>query len=215
MLLNYFLLATSVSIDSLGIGITYGFRNTKLTLAANLILFFFSFLITSFSIWIGNSLVQLFPNFITSLLGSLFLLGMGLWVIYQSLCPKKVISDQEVSKEPKIYKFFIDFLGITIQIIRDPISSDQDCSQKIDWKESVYLGFALSIDSIGIGICSSMIGPSSLFFPLFVASFQLFFLRIGNFLGKKLSSVSFIPENIWSVLSGVLLITIGISKFFL
>ena len=39
MLLNCILLALSVSIDSLGIGITYGIKNTKISLIGKIILF--------------------------------------------------------------------------------------------------------------------------------------------------------------------------------
>ena len=46
--------------------------------------------------------------------------------------------------------------------------------------------------------------------PLFISLFQLFFLNFGNFLGKKLCNFSKIPENCWSVLSGILLIVIGL-----
>ena len=135
--------------------------------------------------------------------------------LYQSLKNKDEIKKSCIKEnEQKVYKFFIDVLGITVQIIRNPISSDLDGSKKIDWKEALYLGIALSIDSICIGICSSVIGYSSLIFPILVAIFQLSFLSVGRFLGEKISSVSNIPENIWNVLSGVLLICISISRFF-
>ena len=39
MLLNCILLALSVSIDSLGIGITYGLKKTKIIAISNIILF--------------------------------------------------------------------------------------------------------------------------------------------------------------------------------
>ena len=39
MLLNAFILAISSSIDSLGIGITYGIKNTKISYLGKLILF--------------------------------------------------------------------------------------------------------------------------------------------------------------------------------
>lgn len=217
MLLSYLILATSVSIDSLGIGITYGLRNTKITKIANTILFILSILITSLSVFVGDTLVQIFPEFIATFLGSFFLMLMGIWVIYQAIKIKDSKKELvlELDTSPKIHQFFIDFLGITIQIIRDPISSDLDASQKIDWKEALYLGIALSIDSFGVGICGSIIGYRSFLFPILVACFQLFFLTMGRFFGKKISSISFIPENIWSVLSGTLLICIGISRFFL
>ncbi len=138
---------------------------------------------------------------------------MGLWIIYQAINTKK---EEEKAlnntSSPTIYKFMIRFLGITIQIIRNPISSDLDNSKCIDWKESIYLGLCLSIDSLCIGICSSMIGYSSFLFPILVATFQLVFLSVGRVLGNKISSISNIRENIWSTLSGVLLICIGVSR---
>ncbi|MCI9016905.1 MAG: sporulation membrane protein YtaF [Clostridia bacterium] len=215
MLISCFILATSVSIDALGIGITYGLRNTKITRCANIILFILSILMTSLSVFIGDTLSNFLPNFITNFIGSFFLIIMGIWVIYQALNKKNNKDSNVYVGEAKIYKFFIDFLGITIQIIRNPISSDLDSSKKIDWKEALYLGIALSIDSFCIGIFGSIIGYSSVLFPILVASFQLIFLTIGSFLGTKLSNISKIPENIWSIISGILLICIAISRFFI
>lgn len=216
MLLAYIILAVSVSIDALGIGITYGFRNTKINRFAKIVLFVISVCITAISVCIGNSISNIFPTNFTTLVGSMILVCMGLFVIYQALKNKDEVKNTKVLKtEPKIYRFFIEFLGITIQIIRDPISSDLDGSKKIDVKEAMYIGIALSIDSICVGICSSIIGYSSLLFPILVASFQLMFLSVGRLIGEKISSVSNIPENIWNVLSGVLLICIGISRWFI
>ena len=218
MLLSYLLLATSVSIDSFGIGITDGLRNTKISKIAKVILFAVSIIITTLSVTIGNTISQLFPSFITAWIGACFLILMGLWIIYQALKQKEETPHRISSfdqPEPKVYKIFIEFLGITIQIIRDPASSDFDNSKQIDWKEAIYLGIALSIDSLCVGICSSVIGYTSIVFPILVATFQLLFLSIGRLFGSKIASTSKIPENIWSVLSGVLLICIGISRFFL
>lgn len=211
MLFNYFILALSVSIDSFGIGITYGLKNTIISKSAKIILFIISVTITGLSVYFGNILSQLFPSFFTNLIGSLLLVSMGLWIIYQSLNNNKAITSPKSSEE-KIYQFFIKFLGITIQIIRNPISSDLDHSKKIDVKEALYLGIALSLDSICVGICSSVIGFNSTIFPLLVAFFQLCFLSLGRFFGVRISSICNMPENIWNILSGILLICIGISK---
>lgn len=214
MFITYFILALSVSIDSFGIGITYGIRNTKIFKVAKVILFSISILVTSLSIHLGSFLSNVFSETFTKWIGACFLILMGLWIIYQALNTKK--EEEKVlnnTSSPTIYEFMIRFLGITIQIIRNPISSDLDNSKGIDWKESIYLGLCLSIDSLCIGICSSMIGYSSFLFPILVASFQLIFLSIGRILGNKIFSISNIPENIWSTLSGVLLICIGVSRF--
>ncbi len=213
MLLSLLILALSVSIDSFGIGITYGIRNTKICRPSKIILFVISILITTLSVQIGGVLNEIFSKEFTKWIGACFLVLMGLWIIYQALSPKK----EEVLQlpSPTVYEFMIRFLGITVQIIRNPMFSDLDHSKKIDWKEAIYLGFCLSIDSVCIGICSSMIGCPSYLFPILVATFQLLFLSLGRILGEKLRFVSHLPENIWSNLSGVLLICIGISRFWL
>lgn len=129
MFLNYLILAFCISIDSFGIGITYGVRNTKIARMAKVILFIISTLITSLSIQVGNFFNEYLSPLFTKWIGSTFLILMGLWIIYQALNHKK---EKEVVKtpSPNVYQFMIRFLGITIQIIRNPISSDLDKSKK-------------------------------------------------------------------------------------
>lgn len=215
MLITNLILATSVSIDSLGIGISYGLKSTRLSIGAKIMLFTISIFVTSIAIILGQILVLCFPTEITKLIGSTILVFMGVWVIIQSTSSKssEIKSNIEIT-QPKVYKFFIKYLGITIQIIRDPSYSDIDKSQKIDIKEALCLGIAMSIDSLCIGISSVMIGLSFMFFPLLVATFQLFFLSIGKFIGSKIATSSKIPQNIWTIISGSLLILMGICKIF-
>lgn len=193
MLLNSFLLAICVSIDSLSIGLTYGLKNTKISFGAKCILFCISIIITTIAVFLGSSICKVFPSYVSCAIGSILLCLMGLWIIVQAI----------TNSSPK---------GITVQIIRDPISSDFDNSNQIEAKEALYLGIALSLDSIGIGIGSSIMGLNSFLFPILVAFFQLFFLSSGSYLGKKIKNLSNIPENIWGIISGILLIFIGISK---
>ena len=218
MLLNCLFLAISSSIDSLGIGITYGIKNTKITMGAKSILFFISFIISIISIYFGNLLKYIFPDFLIHYLGSFLLMLMGLFMFFQSVKVSKqeykIENDKnlKISDTEKIYSFFIKCLGITIKIIKNPSSSDLDKSNVIDSKESLFLGLALSLDSFCIGIGFSMINTFSIIFPLLTSCFQLFFLSLGNYCGKKLYSFSKLPDNIWSTISGILLIIIGFCK---
>ena len=214
MFLNAIILATSVSIDSLGIGITYGIRKTKISSVAKVILFCISLVVTSLSILIGNVISQIFPVAITKFIGVFLLVGMGIWIIYQAATTKEEVLPKQNKALPKTYHIFLKSLGITIQIIRNPISSDLDQSKMIDAKEACYLGLALSIDSICVGIGSSIMGISSFLFPILVATFQLIFLSFGIGIGKRVISSFPIPDNVWSIVSGLLLIGIGISRLF-
>lgn len=218
MLLNCLFLAISSSIDSLGIGITYGIKNTKITIGAKSILFFISFIISIISIYFGNLLKFIFPDFLIHYLGAFLLILMGLFMCFQSLKKSKrddIVKNSknlEMSDTEKIYSFFIKCLGITIKIIKNPSSSDLDKSNIIDSKEALFLGLALSLDSFCIGIGFSMLNTFSIIFPLLTSCFQLFFLSLGNYCGKKLYSFSKLPDNIWSTISGILLIMIGFCK---
>lgn len=176
-MLNSVLLAFSVSIDSLGIGITYGIRNAKIKFVSRCILFIMSVFFTYCSFAMGNLINSILSEVVTKIISS------GILVI------------------------------IGILIIADPIPFDLDHSKAIDIKEALLLGTALSLDSVCVGIGSSIGGYSASYFPLLVALFQLIFMSIGMFIGKKIIKNFDIPDKIWNLISGGIIIVFGIIKF--
>lgn len=212
MFLTYLILAISSSIDSFGIGITYGIKNTRITFVAKLVVFLISLCISTLSISVGKFIYRLFPPFFCNIIGFLILILMGLFIIFQALRKSKKTASSDENSQKRIYNLFINSFGITIQIIKNPINSDLDNSKNIDGKEALYLGFALSLDSLCIGIGNAMLGMFSFIFTMLVAFFQLIFLSLGLIFGNKLKKVTNIPDNIWSIIAGILLIFIGISK---
>ena len=175
-----------------------------------------SFIISLVSLYFGNIVKYIFPDFITNYLGSFIFILTGIFICFQSLqkdstSNKYKYKNKKILKE-KTYSFFIRFLGITIKIIKDPTSSDLDKSNRINYKEAIFLSLALSIDSICVGIGSSIIGINNLVFPLLISLFQLLFLKLGFTFGKKLYKHCNLPKNIWSIISSILLISIGILK---
>ena len=80
-MLNSLLLAISSSIDSLGIGITYGIKNTKISKSGKIILFVISLLTTYISILFGNIIQYIFPNTLTNFLGCFVLVCMGILLL--------------------------------------------------------------------------------------------------------------------------------------
>lgn len=182
MLFSSLVLALSSSIDALGIGITYGIKNTKISFLAKVILFVISISISVLSIWFGNFIRNVLPDSITKLFGNLILIGMGFFVVIQAMN-------------------------------QDKLNFDLDYSNSIDTKEAFLLGFALSLDCFCIGSCGSAIGMSSFWFPLFISVFQFTFLSIGNALGKRLQHLVNLPNCVWSIVSGGLLVLIGFVRF--
>lgn len=187
-MLSSLFLAISSSIDSFGIGITYGIKNTKMSLFGKIILFFISIISAYFSIFCGNIIQNIIPETFTKIIGSFILILIGLYICFEALKKKKNSSN----------------------IFNNPICSDLDNSLTIDSKEAFLLTIALSLDSFCIGIGGSITDANLSLFPLFVGIFQLFFLHSGTFLGIHINKFCKLPENIWSILSGILLIFIGI-----
>ena len=158
MLINCFILAISSSIDSLGIGVTYGIKDKKISFSSTIILFIISLLVSFISVFLGKILLDFLPEFITELIGCFILFIIGFFVIVKSFFEKKSGNQN-------------DF--------------DFNNSNLIDPKESVFLGFALSLDNFCIGISSSLIGSSYILFPILISVFQFMFLRVGILIGKK------------------------------
>ena len=185
------LLAISSSIDSFGIGITYGIKNTKISKIGKKILFLISLITTYISIFFGNIIQHIFPKVFTNFLGCLILICMGIYICIQAL------------KKEKFSK----------NIFNNPISSDLDNSKIIDPQESLFLAIALSLDSFCIGICGAITDINLTLFPFLVSILQLFFLSLGSYLGIHIRKFCKLPQNVWSIISGLLLFFIGIFKF--
>ena len=190
-MVNSILLAISSSIDSLGIGITYGIKNTKISKLGKIILFIISLITTYISIFFGNIIQFIFPNTFTNFLGCFILICMGIYICFQA------------SKKEKDSK----------NIFNNPISSDLNNSKIIEPQEALILAIALSLDSFCIGISGSMADINLTLFPFLVSAFQLFFLSLGSYLGIHIRNFCKLPANIWSIFSGLLLIFIGFLKF--
>lgn len=159
------ILALSVSLDSLGIGVTYGVKNAKILFPAKCLLFVMSICFTSASFFMGNFINSLFSETITAFISSIILVLMG------------------------------------IIVITDPIPFDFNHSNGIDLKEAFFLGLALSLDSICVGVTSSIGGFYNFTFPILASSFQLIFLSVGNYLGKKLAKHFKVPKKALNVIS--------------
>ena len=183
MFISSLILAISSSIDSLGIGITYGLKNTKISFISKIILFALSLIISFSSIFLGYFLNDFISTTITSFFGSLILIFIGICIIFKTIFENK-------NKKNNYYDF--------------------NFSNLIDPKEAIVLGLALSLDSFGI--IYSLIDANCFLFPILISSFQILFLSLGSFCGRKLKSISKFPDFIYGFISGILLILIGLLK---
>lgn len=213
MIFQLLILALALSIDAFGIGVSYGIRKINFKITSFFVISFIAFLFSSVSIFFGNIIASIFSDKITSFISILILVMLGLFII------KKALEDNEeekklpsIDKEHKnICSVFIKSLGITINIIKTPYICDIDKSLKIEPKEAFFLGIALSLDSIATSIYVSSFKRYSFIFPIFIVIFQLTFLLLGTFLGKK-TRLKLLDENKISIISGITLIVIAFGR---
>ena len=109
-------------------------------------------------------------------------------------------------------------IGIGIYTIYDSFKNhkdfDFDKSNDINAKEAITLSLSVTADSLCIGLGSSLIGINTFLFPIFVAIFHLSFLLLGDILGKNILGIGRVPNQLWNVISGIILILIGIIRCF-
>ncbi|MCX7921162.1 MAG: sporulation membrane protein YtaF [Clostridia bacterium] len=217
MVLSISILAISLSLDALGVGIAYGLRKISIPLVSKLVICFLSILYSGAALIAGKYISQMLNSDVSKFIGVFILIFMGVWIILQSLFkkePTKTFSSVHGDKEKTLLKIAIKSLGITVQVIKNPADGDIDKSGVIDVSESLLLGLALSIDAIGVGIGSALAGFNSMAIPLAVGLFQLVFLYAGTFVGGKFSSLERVNKKFIALLPGILLIALGILRIY-
>ena len=188
--MDFTLLAISVSIDALGIGLSYGMRKSKIPLKLNILIGFIVFSMCLIGFLIGNILSMFFNDFILTLLGSFLLLILGSQIII-----KEIIKNREIKRRN------IKYEGNEIYNL-----------DEITFKDAIMLAMAISMDAMAAGISASLIGIKTMFFPILVMIAHVIFLNLGMFFGKNVKNISNIPQNLWSIISGILLILIASVK---
>lgn len=209
------LLAVSVSIDALGVGFSFGMRGIKIGWVSKLVIGAFSVLYALLAVTLGGLLVRVLPPFVARLAGAGILCLMGVYVIIsRGLRPPRQerVEEQIQQLRRTVFEWGIQSLGLTICITREPRTGDIDHSGAIDVKEALLLGFALSVDTLGAGVGIALTGRTSLLFPVLVGLMQSLMLYAGGFCGSKLHNR--ISDKWIALLSGLMLIAVGILKFF-
>jgi putative sporulation protein YtaF len=169
MLLSMMLLSVSLSLDSLCAGFLYGVRSVQIPVKSKILMCLMSILLSGVSLLAGKSLAALLPPELSSIFGSAVLAAIGIWICAQALRSKdntKKPAPAALVKQSKEYRFTLKSLGLTVQIVHNPLLGDIDQSRHIDLREAVLLGLALSADALGAGIGSGLMGMHSALLPM-------------------------------------------------
>lgn len=180
-LISPFLFACTVNVDAFLVGMSYGFRNFRITICQNLFISLIAFAGTLLSILSGSALLRLLPPFPAKWLGGGLLLCFGCFYLcrYLLCCLNRLPPPEEAS-------------------LRLPLSP----------RATILLGLSLSCNNIGIGISASLGGISFFSTALITFFTSLFFLSAGNHIGR--SAFFQLPGSSAELLSGIMLILLGL-----
>jgi len=218
MLIAITILSLSLSLDALGVAISYGMKNVRITILPKVMLFLSSMICSYIGVLVGNIILKSLGIHNAKIIGIICMIMIGLWMLSKSRDKQASIEDSFkniAEKEKKLLEFAIKSIGITIMVIKNPVKGDIDNSGRIDVKEAVMLGIALNIDAAMGCMGSVMAGLPFTWMPIFIATAQLISIQLGGWLGKKISNKRQFNDKIVSLVPGIVLISLGIVKIFL
>ncbi len=188
MLLS-FLCAFSSSLDSLAVSISYGSKKISLPISAIIIVSFVSTIGTFLAMKFGQIIIMHSGENVVSLIGSLILICLGVYFVYDSVITKD-ISIKE--------------------LLDDPLIADYNKSGVIDANEAFFLASALTINNIGVGVASSIAGLDIILTTVFTFIITVLSLKIGYVIGERYFNNYL--GNYAQVVSGLIIIGIGLFK---
>ncbi len=200
--------AFSSSIDNLGVGISYGIRNIKIRLGANVLITIICFLMSMSGISFGLWLSRILPGILPIVLGAFILFIIGIRIILLATPRKK---ETATTAEASGHSNTIG------KIMKNPTEADVDNSGEIGWGEAVILGIALSANALTNGLGAGILGLSPLAISLTAAIGSFITVWAGVNLGSKLSKVrigSFTIGQFGTLLSGIIILVIAVMAFF-
>ncbi len=218
--ISVFFLAFAVSLDSFGVGVTYGLRNIRIPFLSIVVISCFSGGMILLSMFLGHGIATWLSPIAAKQIGAGILIGIGLWSLWQvrkhSIVEEGVKSreksdlHQSQSYPVKVFRIQIKALGLVIQILKTPIVADQDRSGTISPSEAVLLGTALSLDAFGAGLGASLLGYAPVLTVLLIAGMGGLLLLLGMKAGFRFSRLPWMGS--FSFFPGILLMTIGLLR---
>nr|WP_261133321.1 sporulation membrane protein YtaF [Bacillus sp. Marseille-Q3570] len=205
-------LTIAVSMDSFGVGVTYGVRRMKITYFSIILIALCSALMLLAAMNVGTIISTFVSPAFAGKLGGILLIGLGMYVLWQFFKSSAEPEEEAFKKNESeyIWNMEIRSLGIVIQILRTPAAADIDRSGTIAGLEALLLGLALSLDSFAAGLGASLLGFPHLMTAVFVSTMSVLFLVTGMKLGRVLSALP--KMRLISFFPGLMLIVLGIFK---
>ncbi|MFJ7726208.1 sporulation membrane protein YtaF [Neobacillus sp. NPDC097160] len=193
--LSILLIGIAANLDNLGISVSYGLRSTRIPFVSNLIIAIVSMICAYLSIIAGEFISQFISIGMANFAGGLIIICIGIKCIVDSF------SVQESPREVKVDSNFS-------HVITHPDSADVNSDNVISVKESIFLGFALAINCLAMGLGAGITGVSTALTTLPIGLFSFLSIWSGIKLGSKICGMNIGKYS--NIVAGILLILIGV-----
>lgn len=207
------LLSVSLSLDAFAVAVAHGLKATKIPMVSKLIICLISILYFGAAVWMGDRIASFLSPQTTKIIGIILMCGICLWMLLQVLFGKNK-KGKNKKKSKTLFQVSLKSIGLTFNIIRNPMLSDINESKRIDPIEALFLGTALSIDSISVGIGYSLLGDVSFLAPFMVGLIQFSFLCIGNWIGLKFTSLKHKNSDYLQIISVAVMFVLILIRIF-
>ncbi len=205
-MLETLLLVAVLSLDAFVASIAYGASKIKMPTSSIVIISTICSSILAMSLFLGSIIKMILPKNSASIISFVILIILGAYYLLESII--KIYLEKNSSSNKRIKFKFAD-LQLVLDIYLDETKADLDNSKNLSSKEALYLGVALSIDSLAIGFASSLGDTNCILAILFSFILNIITILVGLFVGKKLAET--IKINL-SWLSGAMLIVLAVLK---
>ena len=201
-MLQVFLLIFSLSIDSLMAGFSLGVSQIHISWKYLILLNGLSACLLFLSVLFGNYFSNLISNSFAHCFSIILFLCLGIGKIMESIFHRLMNKEKE-------FKIKISKIECIFHIYVNPEASDMDFSKQISCREAFWLGLALSLDNLAIGIGIGLINISSILVTICSFLIGVFLITSGHFIGLCIGKKRKL-ESSW--ISGILLIILAFLK---
>lgn len=201
------LLVLSLCIDALVASFAYGTNKIKIPFISGIIITVISTLFLMLSITLGTLVKNFIPESLTSYICFGILFALGFSRLFEGLL--KGFLNKKAKSTGNIELKLFDF-KLILNVYADATLADLDHSKILSSKEALYLGIALALDSLIIGLGAALTTINLVQVICFSLIFNSLALIIGAHIGKEFTKKVDIDIS-W--LSGLILIILALLKF--
>ncbi|WP_054742312.1 sporulation membrane protein YtaF [Cellulosilyticum ruminicola] len=203
-MLESLLLVLSLCIDALVASFAYGTNKIKIPFISGTIISIISTVFLLLALGLGSWFKGFLPIGITSFLSCGILLILGISRLFEGIL-KNFLNKK--ASDPSHIEFKLFDFKLILNVYADATKADLDHSKVLSTKEATYLGIALSLDSLVVGLGFGLNTIDLLQITLISLILHGLAIFLGVLLGKK--CVETLDVDI-SWLSGFILILLAI-----